>query len=231
MKVGTEINKYRLNYINTSTKQIRKSSSPSSGSRRVPWLGEVSKLVFLCCPLPRLSTGWLVSLVLFSDMTGPGPFHFSTIADYSYDFCPLPDSDVGLSILVRDVEYASFHFGLCGRECVMCLVGQCPCIYTQDVYACLFKQMTRLLLKICRCLAYAVQPAMLIRWMLWLGSFPRGCSFVPGSHKHYLSEHCSRLLGCCLRPSPLSLRCSDPFSYFHQIVLEAYVVVIGCFCS
>ena len=43
------------------------------------------------------------------DMAGPGPFHFSHIADYIYDFCPLPDLDVGLSILVRDVEHTSFQ--------------------------------------------------------------------------------------------------------------------------
>ena len=30
-----------------------------------------------------------------------------------YDFCPLPDPDVGLSIFVCDVEHTSFHFGLC----------------------------------------------------------------------------------------------------------------------
>ena len=44
-------------------------------------------------------------------MPCPGPFHFSHIADYIYDFCPLPDPDVGLSILLCDVEHTSFHFG------------------------------------------------------------------------------------------------------------------------
>ena len=33
-------------------------------------------------------------------MSCPIPFHFSHIADYIYDFCFLPDPDVGLSILV-----------------------------------------------------------------------------------------------------------------------------------
>ena len=32
------------------------------------------------------------------------------------EFCPLPDPDGGLSILVCDVEHTSFHFGLCGRS-------------------------------------------------------------------------------------------------------------------
>ena len=39
---------------------------------------------------------------------------------YSYDFCPLPDPDVGLSILVGicDGEHTSFHVRLCGRKFV-----------------------------------------------------------------------------------------------------------------
>ena len=45
-------------------------------------------------------------------MPCPGPFHCSHFVDYIYDFCPLPDPDVGLSILVCDVEHTSFHFGL-----------------------------------------------------------------------------------------------------------------------
>ena len=45
-------------------------------------------------------------------MPCPGPFHFSHSIDYIYDFCSLPDPDVGLSILLCDVEHTSFHFGL-----------------------------------------------------------------------------------------------------------------------
>ena len=78
------------------------------------------------------------------DMPCPGPFHFSHSVDYIYDFCPLPDTDVGLSILVCDYEHTSFHFGLCGRKFVLCLLG-------------------RLLLKMSWCLAYAAQPAMILR--------------------------------------------------------------------
>ena len=62
-------------------------------------------------------------------MPCPGPFHLSYSVDYIYDFCPLPDPDVGLSIFVCDVEHTSFHFGLCGRTFVLCLFGQCPVIY------------------------------------------------------------------------------------------------------
>ena len=66
-------------------------------------------------------------------MPCPGPFHFSHIADYIYDFCPLPDPDVGLSILVCDVEHTSFHFRVCGRKFVLCLLGQCPVAYQMSV--------------------------------------------------------------------------------------------------
>ena len=78
-----------------------------------------------------LSTAWLVSLVILSygiqvvtsevhrstvvfeavDMPCPGPFHFSHSIHYIYDFCPLPDPDVGPSIFVCDVEHTSFHVG------------------------------------------------------------------------------------------------------------------------
>ena len=81
------------------------------------------------------------------DMPCPGPFHFSHIADYIYDFCLLPDPDIGLSILVCDVEHTSFHFDLCSRKFVMCLFGQCLglcTIYvsaesTHELYTCLFR--------------------------------------------------------------------------------------------
>ena len=93
----------------------------------------------LCCPLPyRVAPvfvqvvspplGWspLSSfLVIWSpsgdargpsvvfeavDMPCPGPFHFSHRVDYIYEFCPLPNPDVGPSIFVCDVEHTSFHF-------------------------------------------------------------------------------------------------------------------------
>ena len=47
-----------------------------------------------------------------------------TLLIISY-FCPLPDPDVGLSMLVCDIEHTSFHFGLCGRKFVLFLFGQC----------------------------------------------------------------------------------------------------------
>ena len=45
-----------------------------------------------------------------------GHFIFSHIADYVFDFCPISDPDVGLSVLVSDVEHTSFHFVLCGAS-------------------------------------------------------------------------------------------------------------------
>ena len=57
-------------------------------------------------------------------MPCPGPFLLSHIADYIYELCPLPDTDVGLSILVSD--------GMCGRKFVLWLLGQCPGLCTSD---------------------------------------------------------------------------------------------------
>ena len=108
----------------------------------------------------------------------PAQDHFIFLSvDYIYEFCPLPNPDVGPSIFVCDVEHTSFHFGVCGRKFVLCLFGQCPGLCTicqtyggsviagstQEFYTCLFRQMARLLLKISRCLAYAAQPAMILR--------------------------------------------------------------------
>ena len=53
-------------------------------------------------------------------------FIFSHSVDYIYEFCPLPDPDVGPSILLCDVEHTYFYFGMCGRKFVLCLFGQCP---------------------------------------------------------------------------------------------------------
>ena len=86
------------------------------------------------CP-GRLSTGWLVSLVLSCrmvtrdvhrsvDVPCSGPTHSSHIAAYIYAFCPLPDPEVGLSVCECDVGHISFHLGMCGRTFVLCLFGE-----------------------------------------------------------------------------------------------------------
>ena len=41
-----------------------------------------------------------VVAALTVNMPCPGPFHFSHSVDYIYEFCPLPDPDVGPSIFV-----------------------------------------------------------------------------------------------------------------------------------
>ena len=51
-------------------------------------------------------------------MPCPGPFHFSYSVDYIYDFCPLPDPDVGLSVFVCDVEIAYFN--------IICITSRPP---------------------------------------------------------------------------------------------------------
>ena len=104
------------------------------------------------------------------DMPCPGPFHFSHSVDYIYEFCPLPNPDVGPSIFVCDVEHTSFNL-VCAAASLFCacLVSvqvSAPYVIagsTQELYTCLFRQMARLLLKISRCLAYAAQPAMIHR--------------------------------------------------------------------
>ena len=66
----------------------------------------------------------------------PAQDHFIFLSvDYIYEFCPLPDPDVGPSIFVCDVEHTSFHYGLCGRKFVLCLLGQCPGLCTIYVIA------------------------------------------------------------------------------------------------
>ena len=153
----------------------------------------------LCCPLPyRVAPvfvqvvspplGWspLTSfLVIWSpsgdargpsvvfeavDMPCPGPFHFSHSVDYIYEFCPLPNPDVGPSIFVCDVEQL-LSILVCAAASLFCacLVSvqvSAPYVIagsTQELYTCLFRQMARLLLKISRCLAYSAQPAMILR--------------------------------------------------------------------
>ena len=149
----------------------------------------------------------------------PAQDHFIFL---SVEFCPLPDPDVGPSIFVCDVEHTSFHFGLCGRKFVLCLFGHsvqvsAPYVIagsTQELYTCLFRQMARLLkLKITRCLAYTCCPAchdsslylfvlVLILEAVVLSQVHVALDIFYQHIVHVYSP------GCCLQPSPLSLRCS-----------------------
>ena len=144
------------------------------------------------CP-GRLSTAWLVSLVVFSchnmclwspsgntrgpsvvfeadDMPCPRPFHFSHIADYIYDIVfSLTQMLVFLSLYVMLSILLSILVCAAASLFCACLVSvhvSAPYVIagsTQELYTCLFRQMARLLLKISWCLAYAAQPAMIIR--------------------------------------------------------------------
>ena len=169
-----------------------------------PVLSSVISCRSSICP-GRLSTAWLVSLVVFSChvlQVVTRDFHRSSLrglicpaqdyfifhsVDYIYEFCPLPDPDVDLSILVCDVEHTSFHFGLCGRKFVLCLFCQCPGLctichslqHTGVVHLSLQVDCRWLgrFLKISRCLAYAAQPAMILRCisLSWLFSLRLYC--------------------------------------------------------
>ena len=59
-------------------------------------------------------------------MPCPGPFYFSHSVDYIYEFCPLPDTDVGPSIFVCDVE-----------SILVCAAGSlfCACLVSVQVSA------------------------------------------------------------------------------------------------
>ena len=94
----------------------------------------------------------------------PEPLHFlkNGYADYICELCSLPGPDVGLSVLVCDLGHTSFHFGMCGRMFVVCLLVS---VQLAALRSCtpVFGQMARLLLNRSRLLAYAAQPAMILR--------------------------------------------------------------------
>ena len=104
------------------------------------------------------------------DMPCPGPFHFSHSVHYIYDFCPLPDPDVGTSVFYVMLSII-LSILVCAAACLCCacLVSvqvSAPYVIagsTQELYTCILNQMARLLLKASRCLMYASQPAMILR--------------------------------------------------------------------
>ena len=65
--------------------------------------------------------------------------------------------------------YVMLSTGMYGRKFILCLFGQCTCLCapygiagsTQELYACLFRQMGMLLLTI-SCFVHAAQPAMIL---------------------------------------------------------------------
>ena len=104
------------------------------------------------------------------DMPCPGPFNFSHSVDYIYEFVlSLTQMLVLLSLYVMLSILLSILVCAAASLFCACLVSvqvSAPYVIagsTQELYTCLFRQMARLLLKISRCLAYAAQPAMILR--------------------------------------------------------------------
>ena len=100
------------------------------------------------------------------DIPCPEPFHLSHSVDYIYDFVlSLTQMLVFLSLYVMLSLLLSIL--VCGAASLFCACLVSVQVYapyatagsTQELYTCFF----RLLLKISRCLAYAAQPAMILR--------------------------------------------------------------------
>ena len=111
-------------------------------------------------------------LVVFEgvDIPCPEPFHLSHSVDYIYDFVlSLTQMLVFLSLYVMLSLLLSILVCAAASLFCACVVSvQVSTPYatagsTQEFYTCFFRQMERLLLKISRCLAYAAQPAMILR--------------------------------------------------------------------
>ena len=104
------------------------------------------------------------------DIPCPEPFHLSHSVDYIYDFVlSLTQMLVFLSLYVLLSLLLSILVCAAASLFCACVVSvQVSTPYatagsTQELYTCLFRQMERLLLKVSRCLAYAAQPAMILR--------------------------------------------------------------------
>ena len=113
------------------------------------------------------------------DMPCPGPFFITLLIIYITFVCFLTQMliflylyvmlSILLSILVCDA--ASLFCA-----CFVSVQGSAPYVIagrTHELYTCLFRQMSRLFLKISRCLGYAAQLAMILRcislsWLLSL---------------------------------------------------------------
>ena len=105
------------------------------------------------------------------DMPCPWAFHFSHSVYYIYQFCPLSltlmlvllSLYVMLSILLSILVCAAASL-FCA--CLVSVQVSAPYVIagsTEELYTCLSRQMAMLLLKISRCLAYAAQPAMILK--------------------------------------------------------------------
>ena len=140
--------------------------------------------------LGRLSTAWLVSLVVFSCHYGlqvvTREVHRSSLRRL---ICSAQDHFIFLTVLIISMTFVlsltqmlvflSLYVMLSILSILVCAAASlfCACLVsvqvsapyyviagsTHELYTCLFRQMVRLLLKISRGLAYAAQPAMILR--------------------------------------------------------------------
>ena len=112
-------------------------------------------------------------------MPCPGPFYCITVLIISMAF---------VLLLTQMLVFLSLYMMLsillsilvCALACLFCacLVSvqiSAPYVIagsTQELYTCLFRQIARLLLQMSRCLAYAAQPAMILRciYLSWFFS-------------------------------------------------------------
>ena len=103
------------------------------------------------------------------DMPSSGPFHLFTVLIISMTFVlSLTQMLVFLSLYVMLSILLSILVCASASLFCACLVSvqvSAPHVIAgpQELYTCLFRQMARLLLKMSRCLAYAAQPAMILR--------------------------------------------------------------------
>ena len=114
------------------------------------------------------------------DIPCPEPFHLSHSVDYIYDFVlSVTQMLVFLSLYVMLSLLLSILVCAAASLFCACVVSvQVSTPYatagsTHELYTCFFRQMERLLLKVSRCLAYAAQPAMILRciflsWFFYL---------------------------------------------------------------
>ena len=57
-----------------------------------------------------------------------GPLHVLKLVIMSTAFVLSLSQMLVVVVVVCDDEHTSFHFGLCGRKFVLCLIGECPCL-------------------------------------------------------------------------------------------------------
>ena len=166
-----------------------------------PPLGRSSLSSFLVIWSPSGNTRGPSVVFESVDMPCPRIFHFSHSVISMTFVLSLTQMLVFLSLYVMLSILLSILVCAAASLFCACLVSvQASAPYviagsTQELYTCLFRQMVRLLLKISRCLAYAAQPAIILRCISLSWFFSFNYSVVPSTRSlgHFLTAHCSRL--------------------------------------